>query len=238
MSSFGSELFVQLTAILALGGPVVALLIALSVIAVALILIKLVQFVGAGVGRWGRAREALELWRAGRRGEALGAAQRDRSSVGAALAQGMALRLEGAEPARVESEMARIATGRLHELQKGFRALDAIAQISPLLGLFGTVLGMIEAFQAMQGAGAAIDPSVLAGGIWVALLTTAVGLGVAMPVSVVLTLLETRVDNERVALEAIVTEWQNLPAHSDERSGRMAGTRTAPIVAGDFAHAH
>ena len=64
------------------------------------------------------------------------------------------------------------------------------------MGLFGTVLGMITAFKDLQSAGNAVDPSILAGGIWVALLTTAVGLAVAMPVSVILTWFETRVENE------------------------------------------
>ena len=62
-------------------------------------------------------------------------------------------------------------------LEGGFRLLDTIGQTAPLLGLFGTVLGMIDAFQALQEAGQAVDPSLLAGGIWVALLTTAAGAG-------------------------------------------------------------
>lgn len=60
---------------------------------------------------------------------------------------------------------------------------------------------MIEAFQSLQAAGSQVDPSLLAGGIWVALLTTAVGLGVAMPTSVVLSWLESRMASERVLAE-------------------------------------
>ncbi len=56
---------------------------------------------------------------------------------------------------------------------------------------------MIEAFQALQSAGAQVDPSLLAGGIWVALLTTAAGLAVAMPASVVLSWFEARMAEER-----------------------------------------
>ena len=59
---------------------------------------------------------------------------------------------------------------------------------------------MIEAFQAMQGAGTSVDPSVLAGGIWVALLTTAVGLAVAIPTGLMLTWFEARVAVERLWL--------------------------------------
>lgn len=53
---------------------------------------------------------------------------------------------------------------RFARLESGFRLLDSVAQLAPLLGLFGTVLGMISAFQALQAAGAQVDPSVLAGG--------------------------------------------------------------------------
>ena len=60
-----------------------------------------------------------------------------------------------------------------------------IAAIAPLLGLLGTVFGMIEAFQQMESAGKSVDPSILSGGIWEALLTTAAGLSVAIPIVVV-----------------------------------------------------
>ncbi len=91
---------------------------------------------------------------------------------------------------------------RCARLESGFRLLESVAQLAPLLGLFGTVLGMISAFQALQEAGAQVDPSILAGGIWVALLTTAVGLAVAMPTSVVLSWLEARMDGDRVLAQS------------------------------------
>lgn len=85
------------------------------------------------------------------------------------------------------------ASAHVARLEPGFRVLDSTAQIAPLLGLFGIVLGMIDAFQALQQAGNSVDPSLLAGGIWVALLTTAAGLAVAMPTSLVLTFFDSRV---------------------------------------------
>jgi len=91
-------------------------------------------------------------------------------------------------------------------LERGVRLLDTVAQLAPLLGLFGTVLGMIQAFQSLQDAGSSVDPSLLAGGIWVALLTTAVGLAVAMPTSMVLAWFESRMARERVfADKALLT---------------------------------
>ena len=70
---------------------------------------------------------------------------------------------------------------------------------------------MIEAFQSLQDAGSQVDPSILAGGIWVALLTTAVGLVVAMPTALVLSWLESRIEAERViADKAIMTVLQPI----------------------------
>ena len=106
------------------------------------------------------------------------------------------------DAARLQAE----AETRFAKLERGFRLLDSVAQLAPLLGLFGTVLGMIEAFQSLQAAGAQVDPSILAGGIWVALLTTAVGLVVAMPTALILSWFEQRMEAERVlADKAILT---------------------------------
>ena len=232
------DMIQQMRDLLALGGPVVVILLVLSVIALALILLKLVQFWRERVGFHGRSERAMYLWVHGDAVEARRVAEEDRSAVGAALATAMRLSMGRQLPRQiVEEEVGRVALGRLHELQRGFRALDAIAQISPLLGLFGTVLGMIEAFRQLQGAGSAVDPSILAGGIWVALLTTAAGLAVAMPVSLVLTWFETRVENERVAIETTATGFFSQTAMGDLRAAAAHAPQSMPMVAGP-AHAH
>jgi len=66
-------------------------------------------------------------------------------------------------------------------LDKRLRGLSIIAQTTPLLGLLGTVLGMIRTFMRIEELGGAVNASALAGGIWEALLTTAFGLAVAIP---------------------------------------------------------
>jgi biopolymer transport protein ExbB len=73
-------------------------------------------------------------------------------------------------------------TGRhvVHELERFLGTLGTIAAVSPLLGLLGTVTGMIQAFEAISAEGVG-DPQVLAGGIGTALITTAAGLIVAIP---------------------------------------------------------
>ena len=83
----------------------------------------------------------------------------------------------------IKAEAIRIARAVVNDLGHYLRPLEVIATLAPLLGLFGTVLGMIEAFQAMEAAGAQVNPGVLSSGIWKALLTTAVGLAVAIPCS-------------------------------------------------------
>lgn len=203
---------------LALGGPVVALLLVLSVVALAVVIFKALQFAGIRIGRPDRARKAVGMWNSGRRAEALTLAEKGQSASAQAVTRAMLLLRTGTSSVaagpgasristiEIEEAVAQHANQRLHELKGGFRVLESIAQIAPLLGLFGTVLGMIQAFQKLQEAGNAVDPSILAGGIWVALLTTAVGLAVAMPTSLALTWLESRLDDERVAIEGLVTQ--------------------------------
>lgn len=188
-----------------LGGPVVLLLCALSVLVLAVVLYKLWQFTLAGVGRHKALQQAIDAWDIGDRAAARGHLGQSRSY----LVPVVTMALDGQkDAARLEAE----AEARFAKLEGGFRILDTVAQLAPLLGLFGTVLGMISAFQTLQEAGAQVDPSILAGGIWVALLTTAVGLAVAMPTAVVLSWLEARMDADRVlaqkALRTILAPGQ------------------------------
>ena len=182
-----------------LGGPVVLILIAISILTMAIILYKLWQFRAAGVGRHTALKSAIEAWDQGRTADARACLDQSTSYLKPVLALGIR---DAANASRLEAE----AEARFLQLERGFKLLDTVAQLAPLLGLFGTVLGMISAFQALQAAGAQVDPSILAGGIWVALLTTATGLVVAMPTAAVLTWFEARMDAERVfAGRAIAT---------------------------------
>ena len=67
------------------------------------------------------------------------------------------------------------------KMQRFMPTLEIIAQVSPLIGLLGTVIGMIDSFNELELGGSLVDPSILAGGSWTALLTTAMGLIVAIP---------------------------------------------------------
>ncbi|PWW03845.1 outer membrane transport energization protein ExbB [Hoeflea marina] len=216
----------QLKSILDLGGPVVAVLFLVSVLAVAVIALKLLQFVRAGVGRRKTAEAAVMAWVHGNRPEARALVAPARGALASCVALTFSLSSNGrASKSEIEEQVASLAMHKLHELRGGMAFLDTVVQLSPLLGLFGTVLGMIEAFRKLQGAGAVVDPSILAGGIWVALLTTAVGLAIAMPVSVVLTWFETRIEDERVAIETTITQVLSAgrPAQPDDAGAARAG---------------
>jgi biopolymer transport protein ExbB len=97
-------------------------------------------------------------------------------------------------------------TGRhvVHELERYLNTLGTIAAISPLLGLLGTVIGMVKVFAAITTDGVG-DPSVLAGGISEALITTAAGLSVAIPALIGYRYLRGRIDALVVQMEKEAT---------------------------------
>lgn len=219
------------------GGPVVWILVAMSVVAVAIVLLKLWQFSALRI--WGRttARHALALHRLGRPAEAIGAAERSRNPV----AEVVACAIRGSQRRDlsedlVREEVARLAGDRIETLRSYLRPLELIASVAPLLGLFGTVLGMIDAFRQLEQAGSQVNPSVLSGGIWVALLTTAVGLAVAIPVVSVLAWLERVVDRLTHEMETVVTQVftrdLSVPVLADtETRNDLARLRPAALVA-------
>src|SRR5690606_25186820 len=120
ISSIGS--FLQL------GGPVVAILLVLSVFAVALILLKFMQFQRERAGRHGRSNRALHAWFHHNQADARAMLANARSPLEETLATTMRLAAAKADKGAIEDEVSRLALGRLHDLQRGFRALDAIAQ--------------------------------------------------------------------------------------------------------------
>ena len=203
ITALAQDMAAALGAVATLGGPVVVVLIALSVLVLAVVLAKLWQFRRAGLGRHAGLEAALDAWDRGRIEQAQTMARAAPSHLGplAALAMQAA---PGGEPSAVRARLVGLASERIAGLASGLRILDSVAQVAPLLGLFGTVLGMIEAFRGLQAAGPVVDPAALAGGIWVALLTTAVGLAVAMPTALILTWFEARIAREAAFAERII----------------------------------
>jgi len=111
----------------------------------------------------------------------------------------------------------------IHEvplLEKNLGVLATIAHIAPLLGLLGTVVGMLKAFQVIEEKAMSmvpVNPGDLAGGIWEALITTVAGLSVAIPTYVVYNYLVSRTDNFVLDMEKSATELVNVL--SEQREG-------------------
>ena len=185
------------------GGAVVGVLLVLSIVALAVILIKIAQFYKAGIYASQRNRAqlldpVLQLIRNGKYAESQGLLEKQRGPLARMLEGGLLASWQNHRRANeVEEEIGRIGGNQLVAMQSYFRWLEVIGNIAPLLGLLGTVMGMITAFQQLELAGSKVNPSILAGGIWEALLTTQVGLMVAIPVVTVLNLLESRLDQYR-----------------------------------------
>ncbi|MGD1935575.1 MAG: MotA/TolQ/ExbB proton channel family protein [Candidatus Phaeomarinobacter sp.] len=142
-----------------IGGPVLWVLVGLSIVTMALVLAKIIQFAIARTGSHSR-RGGLGVVKA---------------------ATGNAIESHGEDRSYAEDAGRRAARQVMRPLEGGLGTLGMIAMLSPLIGLLGTVIGMIDAFQALESAASTVDPSLLSGGIWVALLTTAAGLVVAIP---------------------------------------------------------
>jgi biopolymer transport protein ExbB len=113
--------------------------------------------------------------------------------------------LQGLENNCDEKEVSIIGTKQIRRIEKGLSWLALIASIEPLLGLTGTVTGMIKAFMVIEKS-TSVNPSMLAAGIWEALITTAAGLLVAIPIHIGHHYLENRADDIAFLLKEITTE--------------------------------
>lgn len=183
------------------GGPIVMLLMILSVVSAAVILLKIVQFWTSGLSRRNFVDPAVASIEAGDLEGALKTVSKNRTPLARAMAAGIRAKLRGdLRDEDVASEIARVGAVELGTLQSYFRWLEIIGNVSPLLGLLGTVIGMIQAFQKLEAGGSKVDPALLSGGIWTALLTTAVGLVVALPAITALNLFEGKVDQVRLSM--------------------------------------
>ena len=223
---------------LMLGGPIVWVLMGLATIALAIVLLKLWQFTTAKVGGSSPAARVLADWSGGdpRPTIARLAQYRDPASRFARVA--LSALADHHDENTIREEIQRLANAELERLRLLLRPLAFIGSTSPLLGLLGTVIGMIGAFQGIQQAGSQVDPAALSGGIWAALLTTAVGLAVAIPVTMAHTYLERRIERLAQCIEDAVTlvftrGLKSPPAVRRSDVDRLPSARRLGVVADD-----
>jgi biopolymer transport protein ExbB len=187
------------------GGPAIWAIVILSFVALTVALWKVWRL--SRMGAWSRRSEdAVADWVAGDFDMARKRATASEDSASKVAAAAMLARATSSfSDAQAREETERVAKLQLAQARSGLRILDLTVTIAPLLGLLGTVLGMIDAFQALQAEGAAADAATLAGGIWQALLTTAAGMSVAIPASVVLTWFESVIESLQTRMEDAAT---------------------------------
>jgi biopolymer transport protein ExbB len=184
------------------GGPVVVILLGLSVFALTVMIAKTVQLRPAILRPRRRLARAAAAHAGGATREALRLFAATPGAVAEACALALEGRLHGQADAALRERVAVAARGSIARMRSHLRVLEVISQVAPLLGLLGTILGMIDVFRVLEGAGNVVNPSELAGGIWVALLTTATGLGVAIPASIALQWFDGIIEQEAHAIEA------------------------------------
>ncbi|MFY9450169.1 MAG: MotA/TolQ/ExbB proton channel family protein [Bacillota bacterium] len=151
--------------------------------------------------------------------EALKFAKQERGPIAAVLAAG--IQNYGRDLNEVERNMNLVAEQELYRMRKRLPALQIIATISPLLGLLGTVTGEIKVFNVLGQLQGVSDPVAMSSGIAEALLTTAYGLIIAIPVSVIYSYLDSlvvkNVTSMNRAMAEILDIFANLKVETSEK---------------------
>lgn len=191
----------RLLTLFADGGFMMYPLVLCSMVALGVMIAK---FFTLHIAHRGTARVLIEVEELAKSGDIEGAVQVAQDTPGPAAAILLAglRRIQSGKlnPGELESAVATTGTIELGFLERGLVILATIANVAPLMGFLGTVAGMILAFAAIEAAGN-VDPTLVAGGIKVALLTTAAGLVIAVPVNISYNFFVTRIDQLIVDME-------------------------------------
>ena len=187
------------------GGPIILLLLVLSVFSLALMAYKTVQLWRV-TSNGDRRATALDTYDTGDHAKAESIAREGHAPADRVLAFAMKALNAGKSGTPLMAELTRRGNEEFAAMTNHIRLLELSAMVSPLLGLLGTVLGMIQSFQELELAQGAANASVLAGGIWQALLTTAAGLVVAIPAAVGATLLSARAERGAQMIEGAIAQ--------------------------------
>ena len=177
------------------GGPVMLILLGLSIISLTIIIIKIFQFYKSDIYNGNKilpVYKLLENNKISQSRELLNSILHPSSNIITSILDNKNLSNEDRE-----NEVSIIGEKQLRNLEFLLKPLEVISNVAPLLGLLGTVIGMITAFSKLENAGSKVDPAILAGGIWEALLTTAFGLIVAIPALAAFYWLDGKVDKVR-----------------------------------------
>ena len=194
-NSIEIEQGIDLLKLILKGGPIMIILLIMSIISLAIILLKIYQFFKSDIYNSNKVIPVFKLLKDNKivqAQELLNTIIHPSSEIILSIIDNKRLSNEDRE-----NEVSIIGEKQIRNLEFLLKPLELIANIAPLLGLLGTVIGMITAFSKLENAGSRVDPAILAGGIWEALLTTAFGLIVAIPALGAFYWLDGKVDKVR-----------------------------------------
>lgn len=186
------------------GGSLMWPILLCSIISITIILERFYYFYRARTKMPNVFARVKRLLQEGKAEEALKLCESTTGPIVHILALGIHVRKRSLE--QKEKIISRVGSKIIKRLDRNLRGLAIIGNITPLLGLLGTVTGMIRAFMKIQELGGRVDASVLAGGIWEALITTAAGLSVAIPTLVAYHYFEGRVDSITSQMKDVASE--------------------------------
>lgn len=196
-----------------LGGPTMVLLVGLSVATVTIVLVKLWEFWDQRIGDRRFVARTLDAWQRGQTDQALTLLGGSPSPLADVMREAITVSVDAARSeAQAREYIEAYAAEKLESLRGLMRPLEVISQLAPLLGLLGTVLGMIQAFRQLQAAGDRVNPAILSGGLWEALLTTAGGLAVAIVALVAFSYLDRQIERLQQRMESVLTALLTRPA--------------------------
>lgn len=185
--------------LLSKGGVLVIPIVFCSVLVVAIFFERIIQYaVNRSRGK-GIEQKVAALLKTGEADAALKVSKQSNSPMGRVLEK--AIEAKDLENQVLESVIVNATETEVRGLSSYLQVLATIGNIAPLLGLLGTIIGMIKAFMVIQQMGGKVNAAVLAGGIWEAMLTTALGLAVALPTMVAHSYLVARVDTYEARLQ-------------------------------------
>ena len=201
----------EVNSLLNLGGPIVYILLVLSIYATAIILYKLHIFYKVQFFKSDITVKSINLWLSDNHNDAYESINNVNDPQAEVVSFAMYQLLKHKKLTvktenDIREEITRLSDERINNYSSNLNSLQVIATIAPLLGLLGTVFGMIEAFQQMEMAGKNVDPSILSGGIWEASLTTAAGLSGAIPIVVFEVYFRNLIDTFKNNIENAVTK--------------------------------
>lgn len=215
-----------LTTLIDKGGPLMVAILAVSLLGTVIVVERLLFVIRVRENAAQVFDRVADLLRAGRAGQALDYCQASRGPLARTLGAGVTQ--FGRERSRLEETLEVAAQEQIAKLERRLRALEVMASIAPLLGLLGTVMGMVESFRRVARVEGAVDPALLAGGIWEALLTTAAGLTVAIPLLVCFNYFDRRREKLTMQLEKFAALFVHLrddlaAQRRASRPGRQVG---------------